>query len=765
MPDYDFKPLSPWEFEQLSRDLLKVGIGIEFEMFKTGRDQGIDLRYTQCKSNQIIAQCKHYANSSYSNLKATLRKQELSKIAKLAPERYLLVTSLGLTPDNKNEIAKILGKYLLDFSDIISRETLNGWLSDHPAIERAHMKLWATTSSVMERILHSGIFNYTSAQSDLLEDKLKYYVKNQVFDIALEILSKQGFCVIAGIPGIGKTTLAEMLLIDYMSRGYEPIRITSDMNEAFKLYNPTKRQAFYYDDFLGQTGLENKLNKNEDQRIADFCSLCTKGKRSVFIMTTREYILNQAKNIYEKLERSGLDVNKCVIDISSYALIDRAKILYNHLHFRGVPRGHIAELVRDQRYYDIVKHQSFNPRVIEWMTDSISLVNTSAEKYVDEFMSRLDHPAMIWEHAYKYQISGACKHLLLALLSMPNIVHVADCKKAFDSLRRKYCIAYGQSRTHNEFNTALKECEGNFVRVDLAAGRQTVQFHNPSIRDYLTLFLSEDVDLLRMLIESFENFDQLVSLWNSFDPLAVNPLLSEREPNELIQMQLASTLGTKTIRLIRYYSPDGGVSYSYASYDACDQLRFILSQSFGPITSQLKIKIYETLNTIFSNLESVYDWSNIASLLRAVSQAPAEYCLDVTEWLEQTLMVLPYSLNQVADYRQLAEICNDQPQAFSELRSYFRLYGERLEEGLDDELRYISSVDDIGTLEECADDIERVAAIFRVDLSGSLHTVRKLIERIESEHGAEEETPVPRLTPRSMSDDFDLIESMFDTLI
>jgi hypothetical protein len=183
MPDYDFRSLSPWEFEELSRDLLKAGIGVEFELFKTGRDQGIDLLYSESKSNEVIAQCKHYANSSFSNLKANLKNDEIKKIAKLSPRRYLLITSLGMTPGNKKEIAEILGNYLLSFSDLITRETLNGWLGEHPNIEKRHIKLWATTSAVLEQIIHSGIFNYTSTQSELLEEKLRYYVNSTLANL------------------------------------------------------------------------------------------------------------------------------------------------------------------------------------------------------------------------------------------------------------------------------------------------------------------------------------------------------------------------------------------------------------------------------------------------------------------------------------------------------------------------------------------------------------------------------------------------------
>jgi hypothetical protein len=43
MSNYDFRQLSPHDFEQLARDLLQARDGIVLEGFKSGRDVGIDL--------------------------------------------------------------------------------------------------------------------------------------------------------------------------------------------------------------------------------------------------------------------------------------------------------------------------------------------------------------------------------------------------------------------------------------------------------------------------------------------------------------------------------------------------------------------------------------------------------------------------------------------------------------------------------------------------------------------------------------------------
>ncbi|MCH8868245.1 MAG: restriction endonuclease, partial [Chloroflexi bacterium] len=101
---YDFKMLSSQDFEELTRDLLQKEWKVRLEAFKTGRDSGIDLRYSTIESQTetVIVQCKHYAVSGYDSLYRQLRTEELPKVKALSPERYVLVTSVGLTPGNKS---------------------------------------------------------------------------------------------------------------------------------------------------------------------------------------------------------------------------------------------------------------------------------------------------------------------------------------------------------------------------------------------------------------------------------------------------------------------------------------------------------------------------------------------------------------------------------------------------------------------------------------------------------------------------------------
>jgi len=60
MLNYNFFNLSPPEFEELTRDLLQNHLGLTLESFASGRDQGIDLRYSRANTDKVIILCKRY---------------------------------------------------------------------------------------------------------------------------------------------------------------------------------------------------------------------------------------------------------------------------------------------------------------------------------------------------------------------------------------------------------------------------------------------------------------------------------------------------------------------------------------------------------------------------------------------------------------------------------------------------------------------------------------------------------------------------------
>jgi len=192
MAEYDFRALSPHDFELLSRDLLQRPLKVTLESFTAGRDSGIDFRYRRGDVN-LILQCKHYVDSGYEALVGILKRKELKKLETLKPTRYLLATSVGLTPHRKKESLEILSPYCLDTGDIVGRDDLNNLLTQHPDIERQHFKLWLTSAAVLERVLNAGIFSESDRHLDRIRQRLCRYVPNPSLARAQEILEKSHF--------------------------------------------------------------------------------------------------------------------------------------------------------------------------------------------------------------------------------------------------------------------------------------------------------------------------------------------------------------------------------------------------------------------------------------------------------------------------------------------------------------------------------------------------------------------------------------------
>lgn len=509
---YDFKSLSSHDFEILVRDLLQMEFGVRLESFKPGRDKGIDLRHSSAHDGSLIVQCKHYIGTGYAGLLTSLKK-EVPKVKRLVPARYCIVTSVSLSPANKDEIKGLFEPFCKVQSDIFGAEDLNNLLRKFPLVEKQNFKLWLTSSTLLERVLHNGLYNQTSVLVEGIQAKAKYYVQNESFFDAQEILKTNNYCIISGIPGIGKTFLAEILLVHYISNGYQPVVVRSHIGEAFEMLNPSEKQVFYYDDFLGQTGWEDKLQKNEEQSILDFIKHIKAHKNFRFILTTREYILQQARILYEKLHASDFDHAKCIVKLESYTRHDKAHILFNHIYFSNLPDDHKSNLAQKEILLAIVDHKNYSPRIIEWMSDHKNVRDYSSADYPKQFLITLQNPSELWRHAFRNHLSPFSRSLLIVLMTFRYTADLSDLKEAFEAFRIQEVRHFGGSYAPSEFHSALDELEGSFIRCERNQHDVVVAFHNPSVLDFLEKYLAENAELLCILCSSIVFYDQFLALY------------------------------------------------------------------------------------------------------------------------------------------------------------------------------------------------------------------------------------------------------------
>ncbi|MFE7155301.1 restriction endonuclease [Streptomyces sp. NPDC057636] len=501
----DFSVLSDVEFEELVGDLLGAEHDTLVERFAAGADGGIDLRWARPEGIHI-AQCKHYHKSSFAQLLNAARK-EAQKVRKLKPHRYLFVTTFDLSVSQKDRIHEIFESWMTGPGDVLGGKDVDALITRHSEVERRHPKLWVSTGMQLFLALHADMANRAEALRQRIEKSMPRYVVSPGYQSARDILTTHNVCLISGPPGIGKTTLAQMLIAEHISMGYEPVEVSADINEAWTALRRDHPQVFLYDDFLGQITFAERLPKNEDKRLSDIIEkFSAAGSGKKLILTTREYILRDAKLNYERL--SDLEAKyHFVLELQAYSKADRAQILYNHLWHSDVGRACLREIAKGG-YKEIISHRSYNPRLIEYCTGRAFDITSTG--YPERFKATLDHPEKIWKVAFE-------KHLTLEQQLLVNILCTFPREARLDSLHAAHtslCDSLGVISTGASFRESLDVLEGTFISLHKDVERNTIVRHlNPSVTEFALTRIAADPRIIDAIVRSAIFFDQLTEIF------------------------------------------------------------------------------------------------------------------------------------------------------------------------------------------------------------------------------------------------------------
>ncbi len=411
MPDYDFRNLNHHEFQVLNNDLFSAEFNIHVERFKSGKDRGIDGRFFEKDGKVCIIQSKHYVESGKKILIRGLEKEELPKLHKIKPDRYIIATSVPLLEVDKDVIKEKMSPYILSTSDIYGKDEINFLLSKHEHIERSHYKLWIISSVVLNKFINSAIYN---ASSELVADAIRCssaYVKTVHHDNAKKILDGRNVIVITGEPGVGKTALAKQLCLQYVHEGFIPVLISEDIKEGFSVLNKEERQIFYYDDFLGSNYLE-AIRGNEDSRIIQFITTIRNSPNSKFILTSRTNILEQGYRLSQAFSPRKFAHDEYILNVDKLGEYDKGLILYSFMWNSEMPRAFLEGVISQEIYLEVIRHKNYNPRLMEAITNKSLVDAKKPEDYFKYISDSLNDPSHVWGHAYNIQSDEISRRII-----------------------------------------------------------------------------------------------------------------------------------------------------------------------------------------------------------------------------------------------------------------------------------------------------------------------------------------------------------------
>ena len=512
MTYYDFSSLNDKDFAVLVADLLSIEHNIRFERFKAGRDGGIDGRYFAPSGGQVIFQCKHWAKSGLAALLRSLKNTEYAKVVHLNPKRYIIATSVPLSAADKTKIRSVFGKFMHNDSDVLGCEDINDLLRKHRHVEKSHFKLWLHSTEVLATLANAAILGRSAFTLQEIRERSSAYVQTASHVLAREKVKKLGVLLITGEPGIGKTTLAEQLCLEYAVDGYQLCVAARQIEELESLYQDDAKQVFYFDDFLGSNFLA-VLNRHEDSHIVGFIQRVSKDKNKRFILTSRSTVLNRGKTLTDRFKLAKLEQHELEIEVKCLSEIDKARILHSRMWFSRLPREYLEVIVAKQKYWTIIRHPNFNPRLIAFITDPSRFTGVMPIDYWSYIERTLQNPIDVWDHVFSSQLTDWSRLTVLLVVFAGGSIDERRLLRCYESLSSDALVRNYVGDA--DFDMGMRVLVGSVLNRRVEGNDVTVTLFNPSIADYVLRKTSKSALKLSSLmtalfdIRSLDNFEKL----------------------------------------------------------------------------------------------------------------------------------------------------------------------------------------------------------------------------------------------------------------
>ncbi|MCT3078583.1 nSTAND3 domain-containing NTPase [Leuconostoc citreum] len=567
------------DFENFAMEIVKKKFNnFELKGFKQGKDDGID-GIDDIKNPRLIVQAKRWHINKNSRSALNLIKKEIDKIYITKQKfnwatnfQYVIVTSMGFSPSNLNEIRDYANKKLPDSmpSDdfIIFSSVLSSMAMDDNF--KPIFKNFKLLESDLSEVLHEQRLESISYESlDYFCDfDMKYTVETTFIDLAYHILYQNHILLVQGPAGIGKTTTCitvANLFINSPSLNVLLIsRHMNEINEVIRLYNtdfrlkPEKKLLVIFDDFLGH----NKLTSNE-RELFDLKKLYSASMNSdnlYICLNSRTQIIQEASSSNSEFKIFLSDKLKSTvnlsIDLSMFSEIDRAKILRKNFERKydelaGIKKELIFDRYNDLRnsdYLNIVQHKNFAPRLIASAINNIDNVLGNVYNYM---IDTLNNPKDLYNNLFKC-LSTDEKLLLLSLSTFKdNTTSDLNLITSIDGILTDIDF---------DLEESFEKLNGSWIKIFRKSlhEKNEVQFLNPSIIDFIEHKKQLSLSMMNIIINNAVYIEQLfynnVNEYSLVDPDLVKNWYRYKDHESFNLERLLQLIKTNRIDLFKQES-------------------------------------------------------------------------------------------------------------------------------------------------------------------------------------------------------------------
>jgi hypothetical protein len=246
-------------------------------------------------------------------------------------------------------------------------------------------------------------------------------------------------------------------------------------------------------------------------------------------LTSRSTVLNRGKSLTDRFRLAKLEKHEFEIEVKSLEEIDKARILHSRMWFSGLSREYLEVIVDKRRYWTIIRHTNFNPRLISFITDPSRFEGVPPSDYWSYIEETLENPIDVWEHVFISQLTDWSRLTVLLVVFAGGSIEERRLRSCYESLSSEPLVQnyVGDS----DFDMGLRVLVGSVLNRRVETGNATLTLFNPSIADYVLRKASKSVQQLAGVMSALLDVRSL----DNFQKLRVNGIVDPSVHTEVIR--------------------------------------------------------------------------------------------------------------------------------------------------------------------------------------------------------------------------------------
>lgn len=392
---YDLHRLGWKAFQDLCLTILRQILGQTVESSLDTHDGGQDGAFSgtwraqdgEDITGRFVAQCKHTSQAGR-NLRPSDLSDELAKVQRLVEhgrcDSYLIMTNAGLSARTRSKLTASLGDAGVKYIRYFDSTWINSQIRENSVLRMQVPRLYGLGD--LSQILDERAYAQAKAILASMREDLSKVVLTGTYHKALAALEKYRFVLLVGEPAAGKTTIASLLAmaaIDGDNASPLTLDHPSTLNDHWNPEEPS--QLFWLDDAFGVTQYDHDRVRSWNHVLHRLPAMLRTG--ATIVMTSRDYIYNQARDSLKESAFPLLSESQVVVDVRDLTLPEKRQILYNHIKlgrqtrcFRSQIKPHLENVARHERFSPETARRLAEP----FFTKSLRLTALHIDSFVEK---------------------------------------------------------------------------------------------------------------------------------------------------------------------------------------------------------------------------------------------------------------------------------------------------------------------------------------------------------------------------------------------